>query len=111
MAAAKSAKTLDHALSDSGIVYIPAFALGRTQELIYELDRINPGIKVFIDSPSGIRITRLYQDMDQCWDKEAKALKAAGDHPIHAGTPESAIFLLLTKHLPPVMSNNIEHNR
>jgi hypothetical protein len=49
--------------------------------------------------------------MDQCWDKEAKALKAAGDHPVHAGTPESAIFLLLTKHFSPVMSNNIEHNR
>jgi metallo-beta-lactamase family protein len=37
---------------------------------------------VFIDSPLGIRITRLYQDMDDCWDREAKALKAAGDHPI-----------------------------
>jgi metallo-beta-lactamase family protein len=76
------AKTLDHALSDNGIVYIPAFALGRTQELIYELDRINPGVPVFIDSPLGIRITRLYQDMDDCWDREAKALKAAGDNPI-----------------------------
>ncbi|MCA1793426.1 MAG: MBL fold metallo-hydrolase, partial [Desulfobacteraceae bacterium] len=71
MAAAASAKTLDHALSDSGIVYIPTFALGRTQERIYELDRINPGVPVFIDSPLGIRITRLYQDMDDCWDKEA----------------------------------------
>jgi metallo-beta-lactamase family protein len=76
------AKALDHALSDSGIVYIPAFALGRTQELIYELDRINPGVPVFIDSPLGIEITRLYQDMDDCWDQEAKTLKAAGDHPI-----------------------------
>jgi metallo-beta-lactamase family protein len=28
---------LDKALSDNGIVYIPAFSLGRTQELIYEL--------------------------------------------------------------------------
>ncbi len=71
-----------HILVDSGIVYIPAFALGRTQELIYELDRINPGVPVFIDSPLGIEITRLYQDMDDCWDREAKALKAAGDHPI-----------------------------
>ena len=76
------ARALDHALSDSGIVYIPAFALGRTQELIYELDRINPGVPVFIDSPLGIEITRLYQDMDDCWDREAKTLKAAGDHPI-----------------------------
>jgi metallo-beta-lactamase family protein len=76
------AKTLDHALSDSGIVYIPAFALGRTQELIYELDRINAGVPALIDSPLGIEITRLYQDMDDCWDREAKALKASGDHPI-----------------------------
>ena len=76
------AKALDRALSDNGIVYIPAFALGRTQELIYELDRINPDVPVFIDSPLGIEITRLYQDMDDCWDKEAKTLKAAGDHPI-----------------------------
>lgn len=75
-------QALNHALSDDGIVYIPAFALGRTQELIYELDRINLGVPVFIDSPLGIEITRLYQEMDLCWDKEAKDLKAGGDHPI-----------------------------
>ncbi len=75
-------QVLAHALADNGIVYIPAFALGRTQELIYELDRVNPGVPVFIDSPLGIRITRLYQRMDEFWDQEAKALKAAGDHPL-----------------------------
>ena len=31
---------LTRALSDGGKVYIPAFALGRTQELIYEMDRL-----------------------------------------------------------------------
>ena len=75
-------KALNNALADSGIVYIPAFSLGRTQELIYELDRINPGVPVFIDSPLGIRITRLYQQMDDLWDQEARDLKAAGDHPV-----------------------------
>ena len=75
-------KALNHALADNGIVYIPAFSLGRTQELIYELDRINPGVPVFIDSPLGIRITRLYQQMDDFWDQEARDLKAAGDHPV-----------------------------
>jgi len=41
-----------------------------------------PGVPVFIDSPLGIEITRLYQDMDDSWDREAETLKAAGDHPI-----------------------------
>jgi metallo-beta-lactamase family protein len=55
---------------------------GPDPETIYELDRINPGVPVFINSPLGIRITRLYQDMDDCWDREAKSLKATGDNPI-----------------------------
>jgi metallo-beta-lactamase family protein len=42
----------------------------------------NPGMPVFIDSRLGIRITWLYQDMDDCWDREAKALKASGNHPV-----------------------------
>jgi len=33
-------KLLNRALADKGIVYIPAFALGRTQELLYDLERI-----------------------------------------------------------------------
>jgi hypothetical protein len=37
-------KLLNKALADRGIVYIPAFSLGRTQELLYELDRIDPKV-------------------------------------------------------------------
>ena len=75
-------KTLEKALKDNGIVYIPAFALGRTQELIYELDRIKTKAPVFIDSPLGLRITKLYSTLEEFWDKEAKDLKSKGDHPI-----------------------------
>ena len=39
-------------------------------------------IPVFIDSPLGLEITRLYSALDEFWDKEAKELKAKGDHPI-----------------------------
>jgi metallo-beta-lactamase family protein len=46
-------KTLDKAFKDNGIVYIPAFSLGRTQELIYELDRIKTKAPVFIDYSPG----------------------------------------------------------
>jgi metallo-beta-lactamase family protein len=93
---------LKHALADKGKVFIPAFALGRTQELIYEMDRIRQGagvgrgkrekeltaqntefnIPVFIDSPLGLKITEIYSSLDSFWDKEAKELKARGDHPI-----------------------------
>ena len=75
-------KMLHKAMDDKGIVYIPAFSLGRTQELIYELDRIGIKIPVFIDSPLGLEITKIYSALDSFWDKEAKALKAKGDHPI-----------------------------
>jgi metallo-beta-lactamase family protein len=73
---------LERALADDGIVYIPAFSLGRTQELIYELDRIGTSVPVFIDSPLGLEITNIYSTLDEFWDAEAQALQAAGDHPI-----------------------------
>lgn len=79
---------LDHALQDAGKVLIPAFALGRTQELIYELDRWFEGaggggrFPVFIDSPLGLEITQIYSHLADYWDQEARGLFRAGDHPI-----------------------------
>jgi metallo-beta-lactamase family protein len=74
-------KVLDKALADRGIVYIPAFSLGRTQELLYELDRIGPKVPVFVDSPLGLKITRIYSSLKEFWDKEAGDLLEKGDHP------------------------------
>jgi metallo-beta-lactamase family protein len=78
---------LTRCLADSGKVFIPAFALGRTQELIYEMDRLNIAEKlhvpVYIDSPLGLEITRLYHTLAPFWDQEAKALYAAGNHPLN----------------------------
>jgi metallo-beta-lactamase family protein len=78
---------LTRCLADSGKVFIPAFALGRTQELIYEMDRLNIAEKlhvpVYIDSPLGLEITRLYHTLAPFWDLEAKTLYAAGDHPLN----------------------------
>ena len=77
----KLAALLKRALADRGIVYIPAFALGRTQELLYELDRIGMKVPVFVDSPLGLEITAIYSRLEQFWDSEARALKEGGDHP------------------------------
>jgi len=90
-------KILTRALNDKGKVFIPCFALGRTQELIYEMDRLfsdqklrmefpelNPRAKipVFVDSPLGLEITKIYSKLSHYWDKEAKQILRQGDHPI-----------------------------
>ncbi|MBF0450569.1 MAG: MBL fold metallo-hydrolase [Candidatus Magnetomorum sp.] len=93
----KLGQVLTHAVSDEGKVYIPSFSLGRTQEFLYEMDRIfsdpdlkkqfpditkNKRIPVFLDSPLGFTITRLFSQLSKYWNKEAKQLKKRGDHPI-----------------------------
>jgi len=90
-------EALGQALADDGKVFVPAFALGRTQELIYEMDRLfsdpeyslmfptltpETKIPVFVDSPLGLDITKIYSDISEYWDKESKALFYRGDHPI-----------------------------
>ncbi len=88
---------LTRALSDRGKVYIPSFALGRTQELIYEMDRIaadpklrkaypaldpESKIPVFLDSPLGRKITDLYLKLAPFWDREARKILRSGDNPL-----------------------------
>lgn len=90
-------QVLTSALADGGKVFIPAFSLGRTQELIYEMDRIfsDPEYRrmfpdlqgedrppVFIDSPLGLEMTAIYARLSDFWDREARALKKSGDHPL-----------------------------
>lgn len=91
---------LVRALSDQGKVFIPAFSLGRTQEILFELDRLftdplwrkkfpqlspadtgKPPIPVFVDSPLGLKITKIYSELRLFWDNESKNLHANGDHP------------------------------
>ncbi len=91
-------KALTRALNDGGKVFIPAFSLGRTQELIYEMDRLfsdphwrkefpqlnhaESKIPVFVDSPLGSKITQIYSKLSDFWDIEAQDFLKAGDHPI-----------------------------
>ncbi|MCB5161525.1 MBL fold metallo-hydrolase RNA specificity domain-containing protein [Marinomonas algarum] len=93
--------SLEHALSDSGSVLIPAFSIGRTQELLYELEHIIhlnrhknvshtrsgmaldwEDIDIIIDSPLASRFTEVYKTLKHYWDKEAKVRLNAGRHPL-----------------------------
>ncbi len=78
---------LNHTLSKGGKALIPCFALGRTQELLYEMDRLNIterwNVPVYVDSPLGMELTRVYHSLSPYWDTESKALYKSGDHPFH----------------------------
>ena len=72
---------------DGGNVVIPAFAVGRTQELLYffaeHFDAWNLGaFKLFLDSPMAIRVTAAYDRHENLFDGEARQLWAARPHPL-----------------------------
>lgn len=77
-----------------GTVVIPSFAVGRTQELIYELNKYyeyNNNIETFmkipiyIDSPMAVSATKIFQNNSYCFDEEAKKLILKGDNPFEFG--------------------------
>lgn len=73
-----------------GTVIIPSFAVGRTQELIYELNNYyeyNTDIEeymkvpIYIDSPMAVNATEVFQRNSSSFDEEAKDLVLKGDNP------------------------------
>lgn len=79
-------RILKKCISDNGIVIIPAFAIGRTQELLYELNYLVeskklPKLPVIIDSPLAAKFTTLYSKLNSFWDDESKRCLENGDDP------------------------------
>jgi metallo-beta-lactamase family protein len=63
----------------NGNVLIPAFAIGRTQDLLYVLNRLVregrlPRVTVYIDSPLAEEATKAYLAHPDCFDEEARRL-------------------------------------
>lgn len=85
------AEVILEAFSKGGNVVIPAFSVGRTQELLYFLRRIKTenllkrfaDFEVYIDSPLAIEATNIFhKSVAECFDEEAKALVSQGINPI-----------------------------
>ena len=84
------------ALQDNGTVIIPAFSIGRTQELLYELEALIyknkqqvihqklawKNLQIIVDSPLAAEFTVQYQQLKSHWDNEAKNREAKGRHPL-----------------------------
>lgn len=72
-------KIIDETYARGGMVIIPAFALGRTQEVLYHLSALVDAGRldsstVFLDSPMAIDATDIYQRAEAEHDEEFAAL-------------------------------------
>lgn len=68
-----------------GRVIIPAFAVGRTQELVFGLHKMMergliPEIPVFVDSPLAIRASQVFREHPECFDEETQRFIAEDKH-------------------------------
>jgi len=78
---------IEESVKAGGVLMIPAFAMERTQELLFELDELVknariPQAPIFIDSPLAIKLTAVYKKYSQnpdYFDKQALALFRQGD--------------------------------
>lgn len=67
-----------------GKVIVPAFAVGRTQELVYDLYKLMeageiPRIPVYVDSPLAVNVTEVFRRHPDCFDAEAVKLLEEAD--------------------------------
>lgn len=72
-------------LSRGGKVIIPAFAVGRTQELVYAFhqmmeSRAIPSVPVFVDSPLAVNASDIFRQHKECFDEETELFISEGRH-------------------------------
>ncbi len=84
-------------LDNGGTVVIPSFAVGRTQEILYEINKLKDVIKdeefkrkyhtlmkapVYVDSPLAISATEVFRENTDLFDDEIKEEILRGDNPL-----------------------------
>lgn len=90
-------KIVSETLDKGGTVVIPSFAVGRTQEILYELNRLKEDLHdeefyreyetlmrapVYVDSPLAISATEVFEDNMDLFDEETKKIMQSGDNPL-----------------------------
>lgn len=85
------AKIMEQTFRAGGNLVIPAFSVGRTQEILYFIRRIKEehlmsdmeNFDVYMDSPLAVEATAIFhENVSECFSDEAKQLIAAGKNPI-----------------------------
>ena len=89
--------TVYETIEKGGTVVIPSFAVGRTQEILHELNKIKENtddeafklkyeklmkVPVYVDSPLAISATEIFRMNTELFDDDVKEAMAKGDNPL-----------------------------
>lgn len=79
---------IEHALQDGGVIVIPAFSVGRTQELLFDIEQLihehalQDSLPIILDSPLAKKVTNTYRQFKKLWGAEAKERLEHHRHPL-----------------------------
>jgi|TARA_Y100000031_G_scaffold154340_2_gene201672 metallo-beta-lactamase family protein len=74
----------EETIAQGGVLMIPSFALERTQQLLYHFNELIenhriPEVPIFVDSPLAIKLTKIYEQYPQYYNKQTDLLIKSGD--------------------------------
>jgi metallo-beta-lactamase family protein len=89
------ARIINEAAQRNGPILIPAFAVGRTQEVLYMIRELEerkriPILPVVVDSPMAAQTTQVYNRWHEEHDREYASLLAHKKHPLRTGSMQTA---------------------
>jgi metallo-beta-lactamase family protein len=81
------AETVRLVAESDGVLLVPSFAIGRTQEVVWELDRLIdrgeiPLLPLYLDSPMAGKASGIYRRYSEYYDEETARLLREGDTPL-----------------------------
>jgi metallo-beta-lactamase family protein len=82
----KLADTVNRTCKRGGKIIVPAFAVGRTQQLVLMLHQLIdagrlPNIPIFVDSPLAVNVTEIHRNHPECFDAETREFVTNGEDP------------------------------
>ncbi|HET9522162.1 MAG TPA: MBL fold metallo-hydrolase [Candidatus Limnocylindrales bacterium] len=81
------AETVRLVAESDGVLLVPSFAIGRTQEVVWELDRLIergeiPQLPLYLDSPMASKASAIYRRHSEYFDEETSQLLRDGNSPL-----------------------------
>ncbi|HEY7389382.1 MAG TPA: MBL fold metallo-hydrolase [Bryobacteraceae bacterium] len=82
----KLAAIVNRTAARGGRIIVPAFAVGRTQQLVFLLHQLFearriPNIPIFVDSPLAVNVTDVYRNHPECFDEETRQYLTSHEDP------------------------------